>query len=248
VSIREILRWFGNCRYHQLMGAAWSHRVRTAILRLIPPDQSLPILMGPARGLRWYPRTGGLGCWAGRYEPEAVAFCADHVRAGDIAWDIGGFVGYYALVFASLVGPDGHVHSCEPDPENRRVLRQHLDANPALAPRVTLHPYGVAGHGGQVGFQSHGASVSRVVADAPLMVDVVALRDVDRAMPNFVKMDVEGMEAEILPGAEDMIAKRQTTWLVETHGHAIKADCLELFRRCGYRTSRLGKHQIVAIP
>ena len=52
----------------------------------------------------------------------------------------------------------------------------------------------------------------------------------------LVKIDVEGYEAEVLEGASDLLAQKETTWLAEASDHKAEAtgQLLETFLAAGY--------------
>src|SRR3989304_509633 len=58
-----------------------------------------------------------------RYEPQLSALFRKYLRPGDIFMDIGANIGYFTLLAASCVGPAGHVHSFEPNPETFKGLQ-----------------------------------------------------------------------------------------------------------------------------
>jgi hypothetical protein len=65
------------------------------------------INVGPARGLRFeviLPLDKAV--WSGIYEPEFVSALAEHIKPGDICYDIGGYRGYVSGVMA-LAGARG---------------------------------------------------------------------------------------------------------------------------------------------
>lgn len=65
----------------------------------------------------------------GVFEPMETAFVLQEVRPGDIVLDIGANIGYFTLLFAKLVGPQGQVIAFEPDPKNFSLLTQNVKIN-----------------------------------------------------------------------------------------------------------------------
>jgi FkbM family methyltransferase len=132
-------------------------------------------------------------------------------QGGDVALDIGGCWGETALWLAHEVGAHGHVHSFEPSPQNAVLLAANLERNPALAPRITVHAAPLAGEAGQqVWMDDATAAGATTHADAPAGRNVVPVltETVDAlvargtlARVDFVKVDVEGAELEVLRGA-----------------------------------------------
>jgi FkbM family methyltransferase len=144
------------------------------------------------------------------YRDAAVAA---RPRAGDVALDIGGCWGETALWLAHEVGPAGMVHSFEPSPQNAVLLSANLERNPALSGRVRVHPRPLSDVGGRelwmddataAGATTHegdqvpeGRRVVPVITDT--VDDLVARGDLERV--DFVKVDVEGAELDVLRGA-----------------------------------------------
>mgnify|MGYP002376991787 CR=1 FL=1 len=131
------------------------------------------------------------------------------VRTGDIAWDVGAFVGKYTEKLSCAVGPEGRVFAFEPNPQNRERLQERLgsEKNVAVLP-VAL------------GDKCESANLllslgrSRVVSDSDRSdVSVVRMATGDAmvdhgeaAQPNLLKIDAEGFELKILEGLRRTLA------------------------------------------
>jgi FkbM family methyltransferase len=147
-----------------------------------------------------------------------VTYLGQYLRGGrpadgDVVLDIGANVGSFALAASRLVGPAGHVYCCEPMPENRECLRRTIEAN-GLG-NVTIVPVAVGDVVGEleirIGRDSGGHSAV-LVGDGPSVT--VPVTTVDALIPEtgvgrvgFIKVDVEGMEAEVLRGARDTVRR-----------------------------------------
>lgn len=73
-----------------------------------------------------------------RYEPHVNDELSNLLREGDVFVDIGANIGYFTLMGASLVGPNGYVYAFEPHPDNCKSIQMSLDAN--LYKNVTVYP------------------------------------------------------------------------------------------------------------
>lgn len=131
-------------------------------------------------------------------------------RPGDVVIDGGGYLGETALWFAHLVGPSGRVRSFELETGALSVLRENVDANPALSPRIAVDeralwdedgqqlPILVSGPGTTLMTDTDGPGeqlVRTTTVDA--LVEAGQLPRVD-----FIKLDIEGAEPQALAGAE----------------------------------------------
>ena len=161
----------------------------------------------------------------GRYEKDWTAWMRANIGAGMHVVDVGANVGYYSVLLASLVGPTGRVIACEPDPGNAALLRRsvaenqftHVQVVEAAVTggegRATLYQdaswHGVhsLARGNTVNPGDGRVDVATVSLDA-LMRDVAA--DVD-----FVKIDAQGAEADIVQGAARLLGQAHARVLME---------------------------------
>ena len=188
----------------------------------------------PARSVfhtlrRLSPETGARVRWAlnrlkGDFSTRVVERL---VGPGDVVVDIGAHWGLFTWRLASLVGPQGVVHSIEPHPDHRESLeRLHR-----RFPWVSVHMVAAtdrAGHG-QLHVPRSGRrrmtalatltpagrrGGSQDVLTVPTSTLDLLLRDEKRPV-RFIKCDVEGHEPAVLRGARHLIEQARPTLLVE---------------------------------
>lgn len=146
------------------------------------------------------------------YEPDAIAVIDSLVTPGDTCIDIGANVGALTMALARRVGATGKVYAFEPGPLTYPRLARNVDLNPSMREYVEPLQLGVADKPGTLYWneepgnpgnatllESSGAPVSVVTVD-----EYFATRSLERL--RFVKIDVEGMEYEVLAGG-------RATWL-----------------------------------
>jgi FkbM family methyltransferase len=118
--------------------------------------------------------------------------------------DIGGHCGYTA-VWASLLNPDLKIHSYEPDKENAEIFEENIKLN-NLESKISLHNYGMGLKESDVHFYIYqNASVNSIVLHKGLKPKTevyikikAALVELEKISPDFIKVDIEGMEDEII--------------------------------------------------
>jgi hypothetical protein len=151
----------------------------------------------------------------GLYEIEL----APHIRAlhrpGSSAFDVGAHDGYYALILARLGKKE--VIAVEPDAAARADLERVLQANPQFAHLVHV---------------VHQPAGERVT-DETTTLDELATRP-GGFVPDLLKIDVEGAEADVLRGATRLLTERRPHVIIETHSSALERDCLDILHRAGY--------------
>jgi FkbM family methyltransferase len=153
---------------------------------------------------------------------------------GSRIYDVGAFRGVTTLFFARNARPTGHVVAFEPHPRSCRCIRRHLDLN-GIA-NVTLRNVAVGAAAGELeligpqggdGTTSGNAAIQRLTADRAShterrSVPVVSIDDevcsYDLSVPDFIKIDVEGMELDVLRGMRETIARWRPRLFVEIHG------------------------------
>ena len=213
-------------------------------LRLLPPTLVLPILQGKLRGRKWMTGSSNHGCWLGSYEyRERKAFEAC-VRAGRVVFDVGANVGYYTLLASVLVGPQGRVFAFEPVPSNLRLLKAHLRLN--RTENVEVVKAAVAEHAGYGHFASgNNLSTGHLAAHGGFAVRIVWLDDLVRRgelpPPDYMKIDVEGAELEVLRGSESILTDHHPVLFLATHSRQLRAECCAFLRHAGYTLESLSK-------
>ena len=154
----------------------------------------------------------------GEWSPGETALFGQFCRPGHYVVDVGAHIGAHTLAFARLVGGRGRVFAFEP----QRMVAQVLAANVALNSLTNVHTYhlGVGAEDGTLWLReidySWRANFGGVSLDAftcaesdpqpKYRVAVVRLDDFyDQPRLDLVKIDVEGMEADVLRGAAGLI-------------------------------------------
>ncbi|MGE0055209.1 MAG: FkbM family methyltransferase [Hyphomicrobium sp.] len=133
------------------------------------------------------------------------------VTPGSVFVDVGANVGYFSLMAARLCGPQGKVIAIEPSPAAVRLLRLNLD-NVAHAEIVEK----AAGdsHGAVRFFVRKNGDMSSLEYEHGLQSVLVEIDALDQLLAgqeriDFIKIDVEGFERDVLSGASRVIAKHR---------------------------------------
>lgn len=171
-------------------------------------------------------------------------FLIRELAEGMVFFDVGACLGYYSLLASALVGPKGDVHTFEPNPTLISILRGNL----AGKPNVHVVNKAVNGTSGTVKF--HVAPLpfigtSSIRSDwQPRKTELVtaeatSLDDYCRsagARPDVIKLDVEGVEDEVLKGAEALMREKAPVLILEVFTPLIDSDraALRLLRERGY--------------
>jgi FkbM family methyltransferase len=161
-------------------------------------------------------------------------------KDGDIVIDIGAHTGRYTIISANRVGPNGKVISIEPDIEMFKVLKRNLDLNSlsnvlplnyAVYSRNTRLKLYVASQPAESSIFN--TTVLERAENKELFFEVQARTLdnllLDNGIPpeevNWVKIDVEGAEYEVLKGSVELLTKGQNIQiLIEIHNIASKVN------------------------
>ncbi len=201
----------------------------------------LPIVAGPLKGMQWAPGARGkiLRVLLGSYEREQTRLFLQHIRPGDVVYDVGAASGYYTLLARKLVGAQGKVVAFEPNPWNASFLQLHVTAN--RFDDVELHSCAVGREDGTAKFaQRSGTGTGCVSADGTLQVAVRSLDSLvaeTGTIPTHIKIDVEGAEQQLLEGARDLLQQTRPTLFLSTHGPRVHQACCQYLADLGYKLS-----------
>ena len=148
----------------------------------------------------------------GVFESAELLFVQRYLKQGMFALDIGAHHGLYTLLASKLVGPSGKVFAFEPSPRERKQLVRNVRIN--LCSNVHIEPYALgkeSAHdnlylveGGEDGCNSLRPpavqSETRTVPVEVVTLDAIAAK-LGLTKVDFMKLDVEGAELDVLKGA-----------------------------------------------
>lgn len=180
------------------------------------------------------------------YEPEVWRCLMRELRPGDVFVDVGAFIGLYTIAAAKRCGRAGRVYGFEPDPENYRLLTEHIRLN-RLSDVIVAEAKAVSSESGLAVFTPGRGSESHLgtgPAGAGNRVPVTTLDESIKAgRMDVLKIDVEGFEQAVLEGASRLLAdprRKPRAIFMEAHpfawgrSGASSAALLSLLERHGY--------------
>lgn len=146
---------------------------------------------------------------------------APHLRPGMVAFDVGANIGYLALYLRHRIGEAGQLYCFEPEPANFAELEANLQRNHLS----NCHAVQVA-VGAKEGTVTFSTGLNGFVAPEGLPGIPVPVIPLDQfieqrrlARVDFVKIDVEGFEADVLSGMSATLSRPDKPILyVEVHG------------------------------
>lgn len=148
---------------------------------------------------------------------------------GLVVYDLGAYQGAYALFFSRKVGPAGLVVACEPQAANfaeltRRLQRQRV-SNVRALPLALGESAGVRtlfALPGMATTASLAGEARSLLRRAVGTAQVATLDGLQPALhlpaPDFIKIDVEGHELEVLRGSRRTLEQHHPALLIEIHG------------------------------
>jgi FkbM family methyltransferase len=175
----------------------------------------------------------------GEYSESEAAFFRQVVEPGAVVVEVGANIGAHTVVLAQLVGPGGWVLAFEP----QRVVYQTLCANLALNSITNVDCRNAAvGRGpgkivvpamdfyhdnnfGGIGLEGHAFGERMPL----LTLDSLELSDCA-----LVKVDVEGMEQDVLAGAAATVARCQPLLYVENDRQEKSTALIRMIDNLGY--------------
>jgi FkbM family methyltransferase len=179
----------------------------------------------------------------GEFSEREVQLFLQIVRDGSVVLEAGANIGALTVPLARAAGPQGRIIAYEPQRALAALLRHNLAANALDTVEVRQAALGRAAGTLRVPrldyhqpFNYGGVAMTEDAGDAD--GDPVAVETIDAlALPrlDLLKVDVEGMEVEVLTGATETIRRLQPMLYVENdreqHSHAV----ISLTEALGYR-------------
>ena len=201
------------------------------------------IWAGPLRGQRivtsWHDYPAAI---TGRTERPLLDWFAKNVEPGETWLDVGAHYGYTAIALSLLVGPCGRVFAFEPMMSTAGYLAQTRLLN--RFPQLIVLPLALAAPENlePVQLPTVRGMVDSTKQDREWMETILVLR-LDWLWPQIcglqqridgIKIDVQGMEIEVLRGTSDLLKAFKPKLVVEIHHGVDRSELLDLVEAAGY--------------
>ena len=178
--------------------------------------------------------------WLGHYELPVQRLLEEHVRPGDVVYDVGAHLGFFSICAARL---GARVYAFEVARDNVQRIRRNVELNnlPIVvvekaawrdANGVELRPGGT---------DSEWSVVSGGATESVSLDEFAA----EHEPPTLIKIDVEGAETDVLAGARRILETFRPVVICEVHGGGESPEQL----RAGYSLSQVESHsRVLAVP
>ncbi len=166
------------------------------------------------------------------HEPLNTELLTQNLKKGMVCFDVGANIGYYTLLESKMVGDEGKVIAIEPSPINFKQLQKNIQNEKAK--NVELYQIAGGDQNSTIKFllDPH-SNLSRIISneekvrekgeivDVPMkkldsFLEASTIRTLD-----FIRMDVEGYEFNILEGMRNSIKKFRPAIQMEVHTHIL---------------------------
>jgi FkbM family methyltransferase len=212
-------------------------------LKLTPDGNCSVVLQGSKMSM---PRDGVLAFIETFH--ESVYEQAWSPREGDIVVDVGAYVGTFTVKAAQLVGDRGLIIAIEPDPRNAAFLAHNVGTyklhNVKIIRKAVLDKTAKAQLYLSRASACHSLSYhhkNHIEVEADTLDDIVSQLGVDHV--DFLKIDAEGTELEVLRGAEWILNGRDVKLAIAAY-HDLPNSQPELSGIVSYLISRGFRTQV----
>ncbi|HKA45031.1 MAG TPA: FkbM family methyltransferase [Burkholderiales bacterium] len=154
----------------------------------------------------------------GFFEAAELRYLREHVPAGARIVEVGAHVGNHAVFLGLFTSPSSML-LVEPNPAAVALLEANLRANGLDGAAVTIRRVAAADRRGQFKLVSKEADNLGATCLTPSLdatgVEAWPLDELVEGPVNFLKIDAEGMEIEVLQGGRRLVAAHRPPMLVE---------------------------------
>ena len=172
------------------------------------------------------------------FELGTSDFIERFLKKGQVVFDIGANIGWYTILVAKCVGFSGQVHGFEPVPEIFKKLKDNVELNSNFNKTIKLHNVAVANEGDKEielfsykglphGLTSAKALYGDITSAKKVIVQTKTLDEIWEALCfpeiDLIKVDVEGLEYDVVHGARKLIKEVCPLWLLEINYKTSKA-------------------------
>ncbi len=178
---------------------------------------------------------------------DELGFFLNHLRPGDVVYDVGAFRGVYGAAAKTALGDSVDVHLFEPLPQNFRSIEEISKQNEFQRFQIIATAVGKDGTAKGVldtkdGMLREGDTSDKLVPTEMPSISLDSYVEKTGIPPTIIKLDVDGFECQVLEGARQCLADHKPRLWLELHPDYLKAqgrsweDPLSILKSAGYQT------------
>ena len=207
----------------------------------------------------------------GAHQRNELAMLLSLVRPGDVVLDIGANIGSLAIPLGLRIGPEGHVYAFEADDTVYEVLKKNIEAN-GLANIASINAIVSQNPGRYTRVRADGnMGATRFRMEDPSVesnIEVLSIDSwfteqcVETSRVDLIKIDVEGMDVDVLQSSADVIDRfrpivymeigkpllREVGYSSEAVETMLEEKGYHFFRNTRPRNSRNDRFRISRLP
>jgi FkbM family methyltransferase len=225
----------------------WKRLVRPLFPKRVAPRR---VWSGQLRGVRivtsWHDYPAAI---LGTTERELLAWLKQNVRVGETWLDVGAHYGYTAIALCKLVGPNGRVFAFEPMLATAGSVTETRKANSFR--NLTVIPIGLGAPDRDI--VAIELPTERGMADSTIgnssWDEPILVTSLDWMWPRIsggnakidgVKIDVQGMEIDVLNGMMQTLRTHRPQLVVEVHQGVDRQKFRDVLLEAGYLLPGIG--------
>jgi len=155
------------------------------------------------------------------YEEDIMDLFYKYIKKEDVVFDIGANIGYHSLFISKIVGDKGKVYSFEPIKNLTEQLEKSINKNNITNININNIAVGNSNYETDIYLNEENIGGSSLVNKSFKNKEKIIVKKLDGIYfnkikkLNFVKIDVEGFEYEVLLGMEKLINKFKPKIILE---------------------------------
>jgi len=168
----------------------------------------------------------------GEFSEIELSLMSKFIMKDDVVFDIGSNIGAFTVPFAKKVGELGQVYAFEPQKVIYDLLQDNVNKNKLKNVKIfnvgmgkkkeelelNEIDYSKVGNFGGVSFKYDSSSFTKNIKDKKYKVKIISLNEfMEIEKCNFLKIDVELMELDILMGGKNFLEKFRPILWIENH-------------------------------
>jgi FkbM family methyltransferase len=167
----------------------------------------------------------------GEYSESEVEIFRHYLREGHVAIDVGAFIGDLTVPASQFVGDSGRVFAFESNPETFNILAANLALNDIKNVKP-INAFVADRQDGSVANEVWGQYANVGETWAPQFIALDAL-DIQRL--DFLKIDVDGFELDVIKSGINLINKYRPVLYFENDMKPMSRDLIAFVLSLGYR-------------